>query len=85
MIVELEEKNKKISDLMNSQLQDQAQAYKDKVLSKLSGKDKSPNSALGVSPFNASQHRAVTPDRRSLSIGSGLNAPPLPGGTQAPN
>ena len=83
MIVELEEKNQKISDLMNNQLQDQAQAYKDKVLSKLSGKDKSPNSALGVSPFNVSQHRAVTPERRSLSIGSGLNAPPQPGGTQA--
>lgn len=36
VINELEEKNKKLTDLLNAQLYDKAQSYKDSVLQKLS-------------------------------------------------
>ena len=77
MISDIEEKNKRLTDLLNSHMYDRAQNYKEAVLSKLTEHDRSPHQASNVnwmpdsvtgrfaSPFCAmtNPHRSVTPDR----------------------
>lgn len=63
VIFDMEEKNKKLTDLLNTHLVEKAQSYKEQVLSKLSQRDRSPggvahNLAMNrsVSPFNSNQN-----------------------------
>ena len=46
VVADLEEKNKRLTELLNAQMYNQAQSFKDKVLDKLAtaGKDRSPSS-----------------------------------------
>ena len=43
VIADLEEKNKRLTDLLNQHLNDRAANYKEKVLSKLTERDRSPH------------------------------------------
>jgi hypothetical protein len=45
VINDIEEKNKRLTDLLNSHMYDRAQNYKEAVLSKLTEHDRSPNTA----------------------------------------
>ena len=62
VIAELEEKNKRLTDLLNQHLNDRAANYKEKVLSKLTERDRSPgmqSSAIMMKSFD--QGRSVSP------------------------
>ena len=71
VINDVEEKNKRLTDLLNQQLADRAQTYKEKVLSKLTERTGTPSmTPLGkgrpVSPFHdtGNANNVTTPTQR---------------------
>lgn len=63
VITDVEEKNKRLVDLLNTNLYNKAEQYKEKVLSKLQERNNTSNTSNAITPnkyaSNASQHQQV--------------------------